>query len=714
MALSWTESFIAFKRYDAVPSAAESDACRADLAAAGYRTQAGSTTNFRMGVVSDPVNPARAGFRFNRPVTIGGNLVGGVLARMLPISTDDIFIGFSLFIPASYAPNTTSAQGIFRCMVLPETAPGADITNTDHFVSLHEAFGINSSLQVVAHNVAQSEMKPQQGAINYFEIRIRGNAVSVWMNDALVIQKTLREQPQVVAWMASNYATTTPYPDDWIVSNIYILTADDVAPNTRLGPTTRVIGRKPNADVAVDFTRPSGAPSNASVAAQDVSATPAQSLQTTDVGAKDTYSILSDGDTAGATLVHAVVTKAIAANFEADPHTLRAFVASAGDEGSEAGAKTMRAALPAGVFGTNQITAIGRHPTKGLVAVTTGLGMYHSGDNGATWTVIAAGSGTTHYYDIHFDPITGNGLAVRSDGQIAYCHDSSPITSWTAIASGVTVPLVACWGNNGTFMAVSTTSAATNTRRITYPVDTTPTVASAGAPTTANNDVTWGNGYWMIKTLATAAVHRSPDGATWTTFTPTGLPNTTTGKLVAHVGGDNWVIGGDANTGAVTSFSAWVSSDNGATWSAGNPITGTNLGVFALTVIDGMIYMPGYASLVTGTGGLATADEGPTIFVSKDNGINFTVLPFFEYERSGINKASYAFTAAWDNGLGDVVSGGYNGRMRSMLAASPDKQLPVLGGYTMAYGIASVDPATGLPWVPADAAIANLGMVVSS
>lgn len=710
MTLHWTESFIGFNRTEGDPTLAESDAFKAAFVAAGYFASTGEA-NARMAIASDPLIPARAVLKFVRMGVLTTN-AACALGKLMPNTPDDIYIGFSLYIPPTYVPTTLVQQSMFRLSLYPEVDPGATFAMADSFTAYHEALGINSNLDIVNNGIAQSVTKPLTGVINYFEIRIRDLNVSVWLNDALVLQKTLLARPETAVWQANALTNNVAFPHNWMVSNIYILTGDSVVPNVRLGPTTRVIGRRPATDVQAEFVRPIGAASNAEVVAQSVSATPAQSLQTTAVGTKDIYAIASDGDTAGASLVHAVATKVIASNFEAIPHSLRSFVKSSSTEGSEPGPRTFQAP-PVSQIGTEQLNAVALHPTKGLVAVGAGLSMYVSTDNGYNWTQVATSSGSINYNDIHFCPETGNGIAVRSDGQIAYCHNSSPITSWTTMASGITSALVAVWGSGNTFMAVSSVATAGHTRKITYPLDTTPTVASATTvPTGGMSDVCFGGGYWMIKGVS-SQFYRSTDATTWETINPASLPSQSIGKMLAYTG-SAWVCMGTDPSVVVTTTTSWISTDNGLTWSGAGTITGTQLRISGLCAIGSMVYATGYTAYTTPTGGLVSGDDSTSIYYSRDNGLNWVLMGMLVNETSGTNRTTDSMLGVCNNGLGDPAVVGQKGRIRTLLPRKPEVVMPVLGGNVMVYGQTGVNPNTALPWTPTAAAAAQIGMVVSS
>jgi len=204
------------------------------------------------------------------------------------------------------------------------------------------------------------------GRINYLEYSISANEVKVWLDDVLVLQKVISVTRRAIAICAYNYAGTglANAAGRWAVGNWYNLLDDGVAPNTRLGAATRVIGTRPSSDIVAQFARPQSAPSNAAVAGQNLVVDPPNLLQSASVGATDIYAGI-DTATRDAAVVHAVAVKVMAANFDIAAHSVQPVIRTAtGTEAASSGGSSF--VLPADAVFRPVLNVATVNPDTGL------------------------------------------------------------------------------------------------------------------------------------------------------------------------------------------------------------------------------------------------------------------------------------------------------------------------------------------------------------
>lgn len=694
MSLIWTESFMGFKRHNGPMAANTATETMAALQAAGYTTfLASSNANYGLAISDDPVVPERAGLRVNNLSGYANALVQ-VVARELPPTVQPIIFGFSLFIPSGFVPSSAAGGAVLQVGLHPK---GATDLGTIHNTAARVAFGIGTDLGIYAggQSAPQSQMRPAPGKTSYFEVRLDGAQVSVWMNDALVIQNETVEQAGMISF---GFASQTPYqPQDWVLGNIYILSQDDVSPNVRLGPTTRVIGRRPAGDVRTDFLRPAAFASNAAVAAQDITSTPDNTLQSTSVGDTDIYDAGVDTDTASAGIVHAVSLKVMAANLEVAPHELKTLILSDSEESDEEGALVMQQ-IPN--FTSQTLNFIIEHPTKGLIAGGNGEALYCSTDDGETWTQISETGGTVHYNHGVFSS-NGNGVILSSDGGVMYCHDSSPITEWQYAASGVAFNFKRIAANGDTFFMVG--DGTTHHRKLTYPKDGPLTFAASGMSAAGRMDIAYDNGTWLsVNNGATPTFYRSVDnGASWQDVTQANSASSPEARRIAY-GNGAWLM---VSTGKTTAYALLRSVDNGVTWvNVTTVISGSYRYITEMKFADGLFIAVGF-----GRANAVTLTEGVLIATSPD-GINWKYYPRLKLG----NVANACANGLLISKTGRIIVVGTSGDVFISKPISQVKPLPVMGGYQLLYSPASKDPATGLPWAPEAAAASQFGMRVES
>ena len=687
MSLIWTESFAGFQRHVGANNDAVTVALLSALGAAGYQTYRVGSIAF-LSVVDDPVTPSRAGLRFNSQGSLGSFNAG--IAYELPATMAPVIFGFSLFIPGDFIPSGTQPSLIVGLHYKGATDWAATPGTADR-----EAFRVRSDLGIcIGSATPQSVMKPALGRVSFFEVRLDGPNVSVWMNDALVHQSTAIGQAEMISL---GFTSAIPIPNNWVIGNLYILSQDDVVPNVRLGPSTRVIGRRPATDVQADFMRPVAFASNAAVAAQDIAAVPDNTLQSTTVGTTDIYDAEIDAETAAAGIIHAVAVKTVAANLEAMPHSLKPFVVSETTESVEDGVLSLQQ-IPA--FTTQTLNFIAEHPTKGLIAGGNGEALYYSTDDGVSWTQISDTGGTVHYNHAVFSS-NGNGVILRSDGGVMYCHASSPITDWQYAASGVALNFQRIASNGDTFFMVGNSTA--THRKLTYPANGSLTFAASGVAGGIRYDVVYDNGLWMaVNNGATPTVDRSEDnGATWTTVNTLLSASSPSARRIAY-GNDAWVI---TSTGQSSAYAIIRSVDNGLTWvSVGVAISGIYRYILELKFVDGLFIAVGFGRKA------AHGDAEGVLVATSPDGINWSYYP-----RAKVG----AVNVACGNGFvitqtGRMVIVALNGDVFVSKPLSQVKPLPVMGGYRLQYAPTTKDPATGLAWTPEAAAASQFGMRVES
>lgn len=694
MSLIWTESFMGFKRHNGPMGANTAAETMAALQAAGYTTFLASTgANYGLAISDDPVVPERAGLRVNNSTTMSGLVQ--VVARELPPTLHPIIFGFSLFIPSSFVPASGGAATVLQVGLHPK---GATDLGTLHNTAERVAFRIGTNLGIYAGGQSnpQSQMRPAPGKTSYFEVRFDGTQVSVWMDDALVIQNETVEQAGMISF---GFGSQTPYqPQDWALGNIYILSQDDVAPNVRLGPTTRVIGRRPAEDVRTDFLRPAAFASNAAVAAQDITSTPDHTLQSTSVGDTDIYDAGVDSDTASAGIVHAVSLKVMAANLEVAPHELKTLILSDSEESDEEGALVMQQ-IPN--FTSRTLNFIIEHPTKGLIAGGNGEALYCSTDDGETWTQISETGSTVHYNHGVFSS-NGNGVILRSDGGVMYCHDSSPIDEWQYAASGVAYDFKRIAANGDTFFMVGNGSSSHH-RKLTYPKDGPLTFGASGMVGALRYDVAYDNGTWLAVGITNAVVmSRSEDnGASWAQL-DTGLSSSGAALRRFAFGNGTWLM---VSTGQTSVYNLFRSVDNGLTWvDVTTAISNSYRHITEMKFADGLFIAVGF-----GRANAVTLTEGVLIATSPD-GINWKYYPRLKLG----NVANACANGLLISKTGRLIVVGTSGDVFISKPIGQVKPLPVMGGYQLLYSPASKDPATGLPWAPEAAAASQFGMRVES
>lgn len=286
---------------------------------------------FHTRIVADPVFANRN--RLQMAVSVGGGNTGvvgmirrvssyagtrriGFLLRMLPTTSET-----QLNIDPGTATRAAAAHPVIaglQSLISFYLAPSSTTVKLSHS-------GTGTAVALATTLVTDVDY--------YIEIELNTSAGTyrVWVNDFLYVDAAL------------SAAAKAAYTDSWgfrvetgavalagtvipigMISDIYVLKDDGVAPSGRLGRNTRVKGELPTSDVRADFTRPAGYNSNWSVVDNQISSasTPTDYLIAGAVGARDLYT--SSTDPSYAQVIHGVSVKAVMANMSSSASVVSA------------------------------------------------------------------------------------------------------------------------------------------------------------------------------------------------------------------------------------------------------------------------------------------------------------------------------------------------------------------------------------------------------
>lgn len=721
MSLLSTESFVAFGSVNSNDDSFTTDntalrnAHAANLRRAGYQvvigTQATALVSGGLVVRPDPVSPDRNALFFSS----GGanpNVAQAAIRKPLPLAAADeaIIGGFSLFVPADYVKANgavTNAGSIFRVIAsgMSDDTWSEVVTTVAATVARHESrevFRVTQDLLFRRGNVnaAQSTRALVPGKVNFIEYRISAEEVRVWLDDVLVLQAPVSLNTETIGFsfdqtaVQSGASPLTGAAGRWAIGNWYNLVEDTQAPNVRLGPTTRIAGVRAAADIEVDFLRPNGYASNASVIAQNLVENPAATLQSLAVGDQDVYAPQPDPSTANSAMVHAVVTKVLASNLEASPHTIRPLVIGA--EGNEADIVKSREWQLMPSFSTRNLQAVARRPTDGKIfAVGSGNSVYVNDQDGApeAWRQVQDDGSATVNRDIIFRA-DGWGVIARAGGlegiAVIPPNAETPITvlSGTTYANSVqaivargvflvsvgTQRVLRCPAGldpslPASWALVVSISAARGQYGIAYLPD-----FGANGRVFVHGTVTSGNNNWGY----------SDDlGATWTG------PLSNIAASAAMSGDGKQIIRSSSNI-------AIARSTDATTWVAPTGVMNTNGTVGAATTSHA-VDLATNETIILGVSGAMT--------ISKDSN-NWRPITRVQ--------TAQAYRGGCKNANGDWIIVGDAGVHVMHRVAPADAPLVPLAGYQATFSATTVNPDTGLLWTPSEAAVANFGMRVTS
>ena len=697
MSIITTESFTAFNRLGGTDAEINTQENRDAIAAAAARVGHVNvaTTNGTWFFGNHPVNPERAALI--SCVQSPANAQERRYFIPLPQQLHPLIVGFNLFIPAELPEMAALASTFFRVYLGSEAMASATVAA----LAPTEAFNIAQDRRVRRGNsngTPQSQRQAIRGGMSYVEMRYGPDALRVWLDDALVYEDAgaaLAEGGIIFSTLnqAAPSGLAIGPQTRWAISDFYAISQDARAPNVRLGPTTRVIGARPTADVFTSFLRPSGTPSNASVVAQPVGGSlPTNTLQTEEVGARDEYDVAWSPEVAGAQMVHGMVTKVIAGNLESAPHKLRPWVKS----GSEEGADEDIFEFSSGFTGVS-MRSVAQREDGVLIACGAGPSIFTSSDGGDTWVP---------RYNGQVAGITANDIAVGPDGTTMACCSNGTILInlptdsldvWTSVSSGGTAVLNA--------IAVSPAGN-----------------WCASSATIAQNAVKLGNAAWKIQSRHNAAcVNWVVDrfistGAASLMYSTTGADGTWVTLTHSLTAGANIVTAGTAkigeryitNMGSATAAQNWFRPYvyDGALPGAGslNWVAGPTAGS-TLQPLYGYTFghSPGYAQDSSGL--LIAPMPAGAIFYTRDG--NYWGIFYDSKNMAG----PFAKCCATQDGF--VIAGsGADGRMVVMRKRKASRPLLNANGYTMLQNTVALDPNTGLSWTAAAAAATTVGMTV--
>jgi hypothetical protein len=742
MSILHSESFGSFARYsggdefDAAPGAGNQarESFRTALIRAAYGvyvpSNADANTSGGFTVRNDPIYPERAALCHSSAVAAGVNLgVSAAFKKKIPITDKQIIIGFSVFVPPEYVPNgSNSTVPVLRVNATTNADASWQAIGITPIYSAKECFRVCNDLSLRwGTDAAQSSKKLTVGALNYLELRIDSGQVSAWIDDTLVMQKQVGLLAEVIAFCFENNANAgvggtnmSGQPGRWALGNMYMMSVDGIAPQLRLGPTTRIICQRPDTDVDVRFDKPAAAPSNSAVAAQDIVESPAWQLQSNTVGDFDTYkntdSAIGDAIRSMA-MVHAITTKVLGANLEADVHTVRPYSKSptgVGGEGADDKGKELYLidAIPAG----RNINFLGIRPGDTRIwALCDASSIYVSGANYnyKTWTQIVSGADAGRF--VGMDSTTGGltALAWEQGGTLqsrAYSvSGATPLSinypgtnnvDYCLIASSMRVFDIKLSQDNTTWVA-SSNFANTVAQQVQWQTNLTT------AFTIRQQNITTGGGQsgggrmgkvpgvalvWALDNPA-GSIGRTNNNATSLTLQTTGestKPQCFTWDGVALLAG--WSSNETALSGGPR---IRRSTDGGSSWSAisakGSTVNGANQ-----TLNAGASNVSTQESIFVGNAGAVVASL---------DGIEWRQMP---------RLTALNLLAAVCLPSGDFILGGQNGVLLRYGSPGKDSQLVPLSGYNMVVGTSVINPQTGAAWTPAEAADAQFGVRISS
>lgn len=695
MSLQTTESFIAFPATagdDAFNTAntALINATSANLRAAGYDVSTLPNTSAAMsgGWVTrpDPVTPERVALVHSSAATAGVASSGSVVRKYLGgVSQKPVIGGFSVFVPSEYVPAAANLNGM--AMFVTGTALAEASANWG--ATARQLFTVGTDLGVrYGAEAPLSTKRLVPGRINFLEYRVTDTEIRVWLDDTLVLQKTVQAWRECIAICVS---TTPPAngntamagaPGRWAFGNWYNLYEDEIYPNVRLGPSTRIIGTRAAADVEAGFARPVGAPSNASVAGQNLVANPPQVLQAAAAGVQDIYTG-ADTSTPTANMVHAVAVRVMAASLDATPRTIRPLIRTAGGTDALAQRGVTFGALPT-IPAADTLRALDVRPTdKRIFAVgdNNSIWMTPANGDGTSWSKIVADVGTTSCTHIRFKA-DGSGLIARSDGRFYTLAAGSNVPTLVTPTGTLSPTTGMTLTPADTIITTSFINTSSYTRRTTN-------VAAIGGLTGLNgfSGTPVGvacnkEGRIIILTTGTGNVvnvaYSLNDGLVYQT-------------AVRNVGLPPSAIVSDGTTFMATSIYSGYSSKtlDGITWTSWTP---------APLAEGGATFMRGDEA---GTGGgIVMATAANIGWVKEGSTPYYTTNPV-----QGVNYFGAALLTD-----GTWIMGGTNGVLGKFKPQPLDVVLPGFSGFVPAMNVSVMNPDTGMPFTPAEAAATQFGM----
>jgi hypothetical protein len=692
MSLLFTESFMAYPKFTGTGGTTADNTARAAYLANNSMfgmTWSQHTSNQTNGVIpavaADPLNPDRNVVYANAQAGVTGAGSGKLIVRLDQDGSRAVVGGFSLYITAAaYGLQTPTATYI-------EVYLGSGSTR---------AFIITRDGRVTDHDsVAQSTKKLVADTLGFYEFRYYRNELRVWLDDVLVLQKTGVWWTDVLDIRLS-YAAAANITTVYYVGNLYVLVEDDVMPNQRLGPTTRVIGRRPGTDAQAQWIRSSG-PSNASVAAQDPNANPTNQLQTDTVGVADFYNPVADATTQGASLVHAVMTRALVGNIDPIGHTFDCGVRVGTDvDYGNNFAPSMFQKYSTPWAQTKYLYSTLERTNGRLLIGGTGPCLYvlkFAGAGPLGWAQVMEGALAAYFVAIVENSV-GRLFALTDTGLLYTCAPGADETigaNWIAKTS----PGTNTWrdlivGANDHLLCVKTTNGFTFRS-----VDDGTTWVPGNHPATRSNcGICYANGQYVMvaNNAGVAYTYTSADGLTWTqrTLIASGWPSVAGDLMTVTYGNGVYVAGG---TIAVTSGDLHVyTSPDAITWTK-TTVTLKSAANIAASGVSRIIFVDGrFIATATGSNSPMWSPDG----VSWER---FQIEGF-------ISQPLYPFCAPDD---GYIVVLNYPGNFRRFTKVNEKTLVEALTNKLLIRNI-NMNPQTDVAWTGAEAAAAEFGMKLTS
>lgn len=699
MSLVLTESFMSFGNYTAGDTLLTADQNARNAAAANFNQWGYQATqlsnNYGPVVRQDPLYPTRKMLsQSHGNQTIANTIVAAIMLEV-PCAEAPFIMGFNFWVPNEFIP---MAAAVGNPNIFSVTLGGIEL------------FRINADLTIrpPTGTAAQSSRKLNVNKANYVEFRYNGTEVRVWLDDILVLQVNVKAPMGRVAlnFLSTNIALDTAGSvvstnGRFGINHLYALLEDAVAPNVRLGPTTRVLGTRPGTDVQAQWNKPSGAASNAAVVGADVTANPTVTLQTETVGSTDFYTGTADGGLAGATLVHAVAVKAQAQNLDTVRHSLKVLsrVGLSEGEGSNADAFSLRRISS---FTNNDLWAACMLASGGIAIGAPNDRVYTASDpvDLGTYAVSTEAPASTNVIRGMARNAAGKVVAV-SDTNVLYGTESgSAVPAWLTVAHGATTgKTIIVDPADGSFYMLGTGSAIV--RRSTDGGASWATVnIGTGFTGTLMRSINTRGGLFVATSWyqpsSQVIVGKSAAGTSgWTAVILTSLAGGSDPSVYSYpsVVGNSGVVVVALDVTAAGVIRFYRSGDSAATWQLA---TGTGPAVAMSATCGTFVDDSG-----TSGGYFAIGMSNGAIMVSRD-GNNWTTLQM---------NATFAVRAIIPlPAQKGFLAIGSAGNMQVFTGQIVDMAMAPLGSYVKNTQFMTLNPQTGLPWTGAQAAAAEFGM----
>lgn len=634
-------------------------------------------------VMADPLNPDRNVVWCN--AATAANDPAGFAYLKLNIDQDGskaVVCGFSVYFTAATYVLAPTTKAIQVWLGVGATAPTFYLSREGR---VYDGAG-----------VAQSTKKCFPDTQGYVEFRYYKNELRVWLDDVLVLQKTLAFATDTIEWRMY-WVQAGSMTAQYAIGNLYVLVEDDVMPNVRLGPTTRVIGRRPNADVQAQWIRSAGA-SNAAVAGQDTNALPTNVLQTDTVGSTDFYSPATDAATAAASLVHAVTTRAWVGNIDPIVHTFDAGVRVGTDVDygdNSASGSLIRYTTPSSTKVFNCV--FHRLTAKTVIVGGTGPCLYvlkYAGAASLGWSTVLDAASSPWIVAIVENSV-GRLFALTTDGVVYTCApgvDESVPGNWstrTSPGAGPWSDLLIGASDHLVVIRVSGTS-----MRSTDDAQTAWTAGSGPAAQTARTGI-FANGLYIVagSTGATATAYTSTDGLAWTTRAITASFPSATGNMtgIAYGNGLYVAIGPIENTAGNLAF---YTSPDLITWTRVT-VLAKSWNTFNATALNRVAYSQGRFVVVGNS----------TWALWSSDGVNWERFNIYDFTSQTLN-----YVAPTPDGYMIVGSNGYYRRFGKNGEKTPIEAL----SNRVLFRAAVLNPQTDVAWAGAEAAAAEFGMKLTT